>query len=53
MIMKRKTEATNRFSNFDSSTEILLAMLHRMVLGALSRSSGSRRFVVLVFVEEL
>ena len=36
-MMKRKKVATSRFSSFDSSTPILLAMLHRMVFALFSR----------------
>ena len=38
-VMKRKKVARNRSSNVDSSIPILLAMLHRMVLASISRSS--------------
>ena len=38
-IMKSKKAARNRFSNFDSSIPILVAMLHRMVFASFSRSS--------------
>ena len=38
-MMKRKKVATSRFSNFDTSFLILLAMLHRMVFASFSRSS--------------
>ena len=51
-LMKRKF-ATSGISNFGCATPGLLAMLHCIVFGALSRSSGCRRFVVLVLVEEL
>ena len=37
MVMKKV--ATNKFSNFDSAIPRWLAMLHRMVLVVLSRSS--------------
>ena len=51
-MMKRKF-ATSGISNFGCAIPGLLAMLHWMVFGALSRSSWCRRFVVLVLVEEL
>ena len=50
-MMKRKV-ATSRFSNFGSATQVLLAMLHRMVFAVLSRSSEQTNSVVLVLVED-
>ena len=38
-MIKTKKVATSRFSNFDSATPSLLAMLHRMVFALLSHSS--------------
>ena len=44
---------TSKFSNFDSSILILLAMLYRMVFASFSRSSEFGNSVVLVLVEGL
>ena len=52
-MMKRKKVAGNKFFIFDSSIQIVLAMLHRMVFASFSRSSGYRNCVVLVLVEHL
>ena len=52
-MMKRKKVGTSKFSNFDSSTLILLAMLHRTVFALFSRSSVERNYVVFVLVEDL
>ena len=51
-MMKMKF-ATSGIANFGCAIPDLLAMRHRLVFGALSRSSGCRRFVVRVLVEEL
>ena len=51
-MMKRKF-ATSGISNLGCAIPSLRAMLHRMVFGVLSRSSGCRRLVVLVLVDEL
>ena len=51
--MMKKKFATSGISTVGCAIPGLLAMLHRMVFGALFRSSGCRHFVVLVLVEEL
>ena len=51
--MKRKKIARNRSSTFDSSIQILLAILRRAVFALFSLSSEIRNSVVLVLVEDL